>query len=88
MHLPIKIPTVIKVTELLIKDLFTQHSQIHSYKTRHKLDLHATHFNIKNYRYEEISYIYLPDKIGIPCQMYIKGQKSLTIFRSTVKKSY
>ena len=32
-----------------LKELFIQHSQVHSYNTRHKYDLHATPFNTKNY---------------------------------------
>ena len=38
MHHPNKIPGA-------IKELFTQHSQIHSYNTRSKFHLHATHIS-------------------------------------------
>ena len=50
MHHPNKIPGA-------IKELFTQHSQIHSYNTRNKYDLYATHINTKTYGCRKLSFL-------------------------------
>ena len=50
MHHPNKIPGA-------IKELFTQQSQIHSYNTRNKYDLHATHINTKTFGCRKLSFL-------------------------------
>ena len=59
MHHPNKIPGA-------IKELFTQHSHIHSYNTRNKFDLHATHINTKTYGCRKLSFLFRQNWNSLP----------------------
>ena len=79
MYHPNKIPGA-------IKELFTQHSQIHSYNTRNKYALHATHINTKTYGCRKLSFLCRQNWNSLPPST--KQQKSFGKFKESLKDSF
>ena len=74
-----------KIPEALT-EIFTQHSQVHSYNTRNKYDLHATHYNTKTYGCRKISYITRQNWNSLPNQLKI--ETSTSKFKVSLKKDF
>ena len=77
-HTPNEFPTA-------LKDLFIQHSEIHSYNTRNKYDVHATHVNTKIYGHKKLSYI--TRQYWNLLDFQLKREQSLKKFKNMLKEN-
>ena len=75
-HDPVKLPSS-------VKDIFTQHCQIHSHETRNRYDLHAAPMNTETYGCKKVSY--LSGSCWNPLPSEIKSIKSIKQFKESLK---
>ena len=75
-HDPDKLPSS-------VKDIFTQHCQIHSHETRNRYDLHAAPMNTKTYGCKKVSY--LARSCWNPLPSEIKSIKLVKPFKESLK---
>ena len=69
---------------LSISNIFVQHTSFHSYNTRYKHDLHATHINTKSYGSKTMSYKGRQYWNHLPPEL--KNQEKTKPFKSELKK--